>query len=142
MIVGTYSVPRVVEESICRSSKDYAFSEVGDYCFHNTTLTPNIPFEEAAVSPESIDASIFLNGKDSALNIAGTIECQNFITAKYIGRAPLEFYGPPTQMGREFVMVCEGGIPEYRKIHVGTEEAIRGFNRDANTNEIKPKEGA
>jgi hypothetical protein len=31
MIIGTFSVLKVVEESVCRNTEDYGFSEIGDY---------------------------------------------------------------------------------------------------------------
>ena len=139
MIIGTFSVPRVVEESVCRSSMDYQFSEIGDYKIHSTGLMPNIPFEEAAVVPETIDGSIFMNDSAFRLSFDPTINCQNFLTTKYVGRAPLEFYGPPTKMGREFTLICKGGDPAYAARVFGTEDAIRGFNRNANENTMLPK---
>lgn len=142
MIIGTFSVPRVVEESVCRNSMDYQFSEIGDYKIHSTGLMPNIPFEEAAITPESIDTSIFMNGSDCQLSFDPMVNCQNFLTTKYVGRAPLEFYGPPTKMGREFVLICKSGDPAYASRVFGTEDAIKGYNRNANENTILPKGGA
>lgn len=139
MIIGTASVPRVVEESTCRSSMDYEFSEIGDYFIHSTTLMPNIPFEEGLITPEQIDSSIFINNDSTKLSFDSTIECQNYLTTKYVGRAPLEFYGPKTKMGREFVLICKDGDPSYSKRVFGTEDAIRGYNRNANENVMMPK---
>ena len=67
-----------------------------------------------------------------------TIMTQNFFTAKYVGRAPLEFYGPKTQMGREFLLVCRNGHTDYNSRIFGTEDAVRGYNRDANENVMNP----
>jgi hypothetical protein len=139
MIIGTFSVPRVVEECICRSSKEYEFSEVGDYKIHSTTLMPNIKFEEAEILSESIDTSIFINDEDTKLEIEETIKCQNFLTTNYVGRAPLEFYGPKTKMGREFVLICRDGDPTYKSRVFGTEDAIRGYNRNSTHNFVHPK---
>ena len=139
MIIGTFSVPRVIQESACRSSMDYQFSEIGDYFIHSTALMPNIPFEKAAVSPEQIDSSIFINDNESSLSFESSINCQNYLTAKYIGRAPLEFYGPKTKMGREFVLKCKDGDPSYSSRAFGTEDAIRGYNRNANENTVLPR---
>ena len=136
MLHGTYSVPRVVEESVCRTSKDYKFTDVGIYKVHSNALMPNISFEEEAILPYEIDSSIFINDEETKLEFEETINCQNFLTARYIGRAPLEFYDGKndTKMGRQFVMICRGGNPsaEYRVF--GTEDAIRGYNRNASEN--------
>lgn len=142
MIIGTFSVPRIIEECVCRSSKDYQFSEIGDYFVHSTALTPNIPFEEAVIIPEQINSSIFLNSDDTKLNFDSSIKCQNYLTTKYVGRAPLEFYGPKTKMGREFTLLCKGGDPSYKSRVFGTEDAIRGYNRNANENTFLIKEDA
>lgn len=143
MLHGTYSVSRVVEESICRTSKDYKFTDVGIYKVHSVALMPNIPFEEQAVLPYEVDSSIFLNDDETKLEFEENIECQNYITARYIGRAPLEYYDGKndTKMGRQFVMICRGGNPnpEYRVF--GTEDAIRGYNRNANENVQLPGGG-
>ena len=138
MIIGTYSIPPAIEESTCRSADDYEFSDVGDFKFHSVSILPNIPFERAAELPEYIDASIFANNSETKLNLDSTIKTQNYFTAKYVGRAPLEFYGPKTEMGREFIFRCQEGILLYKNFAVGTEDAIRGYNRDANENVINP----
>lgn len=140
MIIGTFSVPMVVPECICRNSLDYEFSEIGDYRVHATALMPNIPFEAAAVQPYDIDDSIFINDDETKLKFLRSVNCQNFLTTKYVGRAPLEFYGPKTKMGRQFVMVCRDGDPSYATRAFGTENAIRGYNRNANENVLLPKE--
>ena len=140
MIIGTFSVPRIVAESACRSSMDYQFSEIGDYKIHSTAIMPNIPFEEAAIHPEQVDVSIFMNDETSdKLSFDTNVQCQNFLTTKYIGRAPLEFYGPKTKMGREFTLICRDGDPAYASRVFGTEDAIRGYNRNANENTMLPK---
>ena len=141
-MIGTYSVPRVVEESVCRSSFDYQFSELGDYKVHSTTLMPNIPFEIGMISPETIDSSIFMNVGKHKLSFERTVNCQNYLTTKYVGRAPLEFYGPKTKMGREFSLVCKGGDPSYGSRVFGTEDAIKGYNKNANENTKLPKGSA
>jgi len=140
MIIGTFSVPQVVEESICRSSEDTRFSEIGDYKIHSSALLVNIPFEEAHIQPYEIDNSIFVNDEDTKLEFEPNINCQNFLTTSYVGRAPLEYYGPPTKMGREFVLICRKGDPSYKTRAFGTEAAIRGYNRDAHDNILLPRE--
>ena len=143
MIHGTYSVNRVIEESVCRSSKDYRFTEIGIYKIHSTSLMPNIPFEEASIQHKEIDKSIFINDDETKLDFENTIKCQNFLSTKFIGRAPLEWYqgDKMTKMGRQFLLICRNGNPneEYRVF--GTEAAIRGYNRNANDNTILPGGG-
>lgn len=146
MIFGSYSIPRVVEESVCRSAKDYQFTDVGIYKVHANTLLPNIPFEEESIQPMEIDYSIFVNDEETMPIFNDVVYCQNFITARYIGRAPLEWYGNDddtknTKMGRQFVLMCRGGntAMEYRIF--GTEDAIRGYNRNANENVMMPGGG-
>ncbi len=142
MIIGTMSIPKVVEESICRIAKDYRLSDIGDYKIHSTSLMPNIPFEEAAVVPEPIDDSIFINDEETKLKFETKIKCQNFLTTHFVGRAPLEHYGGKTKLGREFLLVCREGDTAYKYRVFGTEAAIRGYNRDANELEQVPKEEA
>lgn len=134
MVFGTYSVPRVTEESVCRTVKDYRFTNVGIYKVHSTALMPNIDFEEEWNQKFPIDQSILINDEDTMPILNVNIECQNYLTARYIGRAPLEWYGKNqyTEMGREFVMICRNGntAAEYRMF--GTEDAVRGYNTNAN----------
>ena len=143
MIHGTFSVSRVIEESVCRTVKDYKFTDIGVYRIHSNALMPNIPFEEESKLPYDIDSSIFLNDEETKLEFEETVECQNYLSAKYIGRAPLEWYDgkTDTKMGRQFIMICRGGNPgaEYRVF--GTEDAIRGYNRNANENVLLPGGG-
>lgn len=136
MIHGTASVRRVVEESTCRSSEDYRFTDIGVYKIHSTSLMPIIPFEKASVYKEDIDDSIFVNDKQTKPYFEKFIYCQNFLSTRYVGRAPLEYYTVDdyTLMGREFLLICREGVPtaDYRVF--GTEDAIRGYNRNANEN--------
>lgn len=143
MLHGTYSVPRVTEESVCRSSQDYRFTELGVYKIHSTALMPNIPFAEAAVLPYEIDDSIFINDEETKLDFEPNIQCQNFLTTRYIGRAPLEWYNgnEKTKMGRQFVMICRNGNPSEEFRVFGTENAVRGYNRNANENVALPGGG-
>ena len=133
MLNGTYSVERVVEESTCRSTKDYQFTEVGVYQIHSVALMPNIPFGASAVNPQTIDSTIFLNAEETKLSIPSQIKTQNFLTTRYIGHAPLEFYnaGEKTKMGRQFTLICKNGIPTEKYRSFGTESVIRGYNRSA-----------
>ena len=141
MISGTASVPNISnKESICRSSRDYYFSEIGDYKIHSTTLMPNIPFEEDKVWPEPIDKSLFINDEETKPEFESQIKCQNFMTVKYVGRAPLEYYGPMTKMGREFILVCRDYEPRYQQMVFGTESSIHSYNREANDNFYYPND--
>lgn len=136
MIHGTYSIPRVQEESICRTAKDYRFTEIGIYKVHANALLPNIPFEEESNQPYEIDGSLFMNDEETMIDFENDIECQNYLTTKFIGRAPLEWYDKDqtTKMGRQFLMVCKGGNPNAAYRVFGTEDAIRGYNRNASEN--------
>lgn len=146
MIHGTYTVPRVVEESYCRPSLDYNFSELGDYKIHSTSLCPNIPFDYAEELPYEIDESIFLNYDETELEFDDDTYIQNYLTTRYIGRAPLEFYtdignpriANPTRKDRQFILICRGGDPSYSFRVFGTEDAIRGYNRNANESVLYP----
>lgn len=143
MITGTYSVGRVTEKSVCRSSSDYRFTEIGIYKIHSTALMPNIPFGEASVEAQSVDNSIFLNSGDNKLNFHSSVKCQNFLSTRYIGRAPLEWYSGSqmTKRGRQFVLVCKEGNPNASYRVFGTEGAIDGYNRNANENVSLPGGG-
>ena len=139
MITGSLSIPKVVEESVCRTTKDYELSEVGDYEIYAHVLMPNIEFGESKKDKESINSSIFINDGTTKLQLASTVECQNYLTTYYVGRAPLEFYGPKTKKGREFLLICKNGETDYEFRVFGTESAIRGWNRNANENFIYKK---
>jgi hypothetical protein len=139
MIIGTFGVARFIEESVCRNTEDYEFSEIGDYKIHSTTIMPLIPFEESKIEPYQIDSSIFINDEETKLEFEKSVKCQNFLTTNYSGRAPLEFYGPKTKMGREFLLLLRDGNPNYSSRIFGTEDSIRGYNRNANENIKVPK---
>lgn len=143
MITGVCNIPRVVEESICRSSKDYRFTELGVYKVHSTALMPEIPFEEASIISRRIDKGVFVNDDETMPTFNPTIKTQNFLSTRYVGRAPLEWYdnGEVTKMGRQFLMVCRGGNPNKEYRIFGTEAAIRGYNRSANDNVKLPGGG-
>ncbi len=146
MIMGTYNIPRVVRESICRIVKDYFLTEEGDYRIHSTTLMPLIPFptcdEDADPYLEDIDDSIFLNDKDTKLIIKKQIYVQWYLTTYYQGRAPLEYYGPPTLRGRQFTLICHDCNPGYNERRFGTKDTMRGYSNNANQNEIYHKSKA
>ena len=133
MISGAMHIPRVQEESICRTSKDYRFTDVGVYKIHSTSLMANIPFGEAAETKEPIDPTIFINDKETKLKIKTSIKTQNYLSTFYVGRAPLEFYSGKgvTKMGREFVLLCRQGNPNADWRVFGTETAIHGYNKNA-----------
>lgn len=139
MIIGTASVPGIEEESVCRLTQPTMLTEVGDYQFASNAFMAGIPFEESKIVPEEIDSSIFMNSQGTELSFDSTVLTQNFVTAKYIGRAPLEYYGEPTEVGREFTMICKDGLALYGNLVVGTQSAIEGYNKDANDNEMVPK---
>lgn len=144
MIYGTYSIPKVVQESVCRSAKKYQFTNTGIYKIHATTLMPNITFEEAKVTPQSIDETIFVNSKkETPLDFESNIDTQNFLTTRYVGRAPLEWYdnGETTEIGRQFVLICKDGNPSESNRVFGTEDAIAGYNIDAADNNKLPGGG-
>lgn len=143
MLNGTYGLPRVVEESVCRSSKDYRFTDIGVYKIHSNALMPDIPFDEATNKLSNIELSIFDNDKDSMIDLPLCIETQNYLTTKYIGRAPLEWYqgDKKTKKGRQFILLCRGGNPSVSFRVFGTEDAIRGYNMNANENISFPDGG-
>jgi len=136
MINGTYHTKNAVVESICRTSKDYRFTDIGVYKIHSNVLMPEIPFEEARIDIESIDSSVFANDESTKPIVNRTIKEQNYLSTKYIGRAPLEFYqgNNKTKMGRQFILLCREGITDSDYRVFGTEAAIRGYNKNANEN--------
>lgn len=143
MITGVCPLFNIPEESVCRTSKDYRFTELGLYKIHSTVLMSNIDFEEAKETPEEIDDSIFINDEETKPEFEKTIDCQNYITTRYIGRAPLEWYqgDDKTKLGRQFLLVCREGrcIASYRVF--GTEDAVHGYNRSSNENVFLPDGG-
>ena len=132
MISGTFTVPRVQEETICRNATKYKFISVGDYKIHCTSMMPLIPFEEAVETPDMIDKSLFINDSETKLDFPSTIKTQNYITTKYIGLAPLRDYEPSeyTERGHEFTLKCRGGNPNYKFRTFGTPNMIHGYNID------------
>lgn len=134
MMSGTYSLPKVTEEMVCRNTKDYYFVEVGLYQIHSTTIMTYIPFGESNKWKEKIEDTIFVNDEETKPQFDDELELQNFLTTKYVGRAPLEWYEPglKTKIGRKFVLVCSEGIPMARYRYFGTESAVHSFNRGAN----------
>ena len=139
MIIGTYSVPRVVEESVCKITEDYYLSEIGDYKVYSAALMPLIQFEDSAITKQQIDGSVFVNDRETKLTFDQQIDCQNFLTTKYIGRAPLEFYGPKTKKGREFIMICRDGDPSYKNRTFGSSDAMAGVNRNVSESVSLPR---
>ena len=137
MILGSRFIQRVIDDSYCKSSEDYYFTEVGDYKIHCASLMPMIKFEEAEENTMKIDSSIF-NNKEK-LHFKQTIKTQNYLTARFVGRAPLKFYGPKTKFGEQFILICKNNNPSYKMRYFGTEDAIRGFNREANDSFILSK---
>lgn len=126
MIYGTTSVPRVVEESTCRSCAAYSYDAITDYAIHATTLMPEIPFGAMSNMPQEIDSTIFVNDKETKPIFPTSTGTQNYLTTKYIGIIP---YGSqPT--GTEFMLKCWYGntTKEFRVF--GTESGIRGYNID------------
>lgn len=132
MILGRVKIPGVVQRSRCRTSEDYKLTTIGDYKIHSTALMPKIPFEKARETVETIDSTIFVNSDDTKLTFSRSLKVQNYLTTRYVGRAPLEFYGPATKMGREFVLVCPDGDSSYRGRYFGTEGSVGGYNASAN----------
>lgn len=139
MIIGARSIPRVINESFCKLSKDSYLTEVGDYKIFSDALMPQFDFDEADENYEEIDKSIFINDKKHKLSLKRQIKVQNYLTTRYIGRAPYKFYGSPTKMGEQFILICRDNNPSYNTRYFGTEDAIRGFNRNANDSYIYPK---
>lgn len=134
MLSGTYSTIDIEEESACRTTKDYLITEIGLYQIHANILMNEIPFSESQIVSEPIDTSIFINDSETKPSISSSINTQNYLTTRYVGRAPLEWYsqGEYTAMGRQFILICRHGMctPKYR--YFGTEDAIYAVNRNVN----------
>lgn len=130
MLNGTFVLRRVVEESLCRSTKKYRFINPTVYKIHSTSLMPNIPFGEAQIQPQSIDKSIFVNDNDTKLDFPNTINCQNFLSTQYIGRLPYKEYAPGeySPIGTEFTLLCRNGNPNAKYRTFGTEDAMQGYS--------------
>ena len=139
MIIGAMNIPRVIERSHCRSSEDTFFTTQGDYKIHSTALMANIPFEKASIIVDGVDKSIFINADDTKLTFSSTVRVQNFLTTRYVGRAPLTYYGPKTKMGHKFLLICPNGSPLYKERYFGTAGAIGGNNPNANEQITQPR---
>ena len=135
MLSGTYQLPKVKTESMCRITKDYWMTEVGLYQIHSMILMTYIPFEESKKWKEPIEKdSVFINDEETMPFFEEQLELQNYLTTRYVGRAPLEWAEPDlkTKMGRRFILVCLEGIPLERYRYFGTESAVHNTNRNAN----------
>ena len=139
MIVGSTHIPRTVERSYCRSSEDTYFTKIADYKIHSTALMTNIPFGEAEIVIDGLDSSVFINAEETKLTFSSTIRVQNYLTTRYIGRAPLTYYGPKTKKGHRFWLICPDGNPTYRERYFGTEGAIGVNNPNANEQVTQPR---
>ena len=133
MLSGSYKIPQIPEESICRTSEEYRFTDVGIYKIHANSLMSNIPFEKAKETKDIIDSEIFINNKKTKPKFKKTIKVQNYLSTFYVGRCPLEFYSgkKKTEIGRQFMLLCREGDPKENYRVFGTETAIRGFNKNA-----------
>ena len=129
MIIGTYSIPRVTEESACRSSQAYQYTEIMQCKIHSVALTPNIPFGAPLSSPYPVDSSIFINGDDCKLSLPSVVNCQNYLTTKFVGVLPYEDYsdGHFTPMGTEFVLMCRNGNPNSDYRAFGSADGVHGY---------------
>lgn len=130
MIFGTFSVPRLVEESKCRSCEKYQFTTIRKHKIHSTTLTPNIKFGAPLITNEPIDSSIFVNDDETCkLSFPTTVSCQNYLTTKFVGVLPLEDYsdGHFTSAGTEFTLVCRNGNPNDTYRVFGTLDGVHGY---------------
>ena len=139
MIIGAVNVTGVEGDYICKNVEAEFFTDVGDFCIWSNGLMPNIPFGEKAITPSNIDKNFFLNA--STLSFPSQINTQNFKTAKYVGRAPLEYYGDPTEIGREFLLHVGNEIAKYNneELVFGTQDAMSSYNKNASDMEAKPK---
>jgi len=136
-------IKRVAEESWCRASQEYRFTDVGVYKIHSTSLMPFIPFETAKKDKEEIDETIFINDKETKLTLNKQIDTQNYLETRYVGRAPLTNYSKSskTPEGEKFLLKCYGGNPNSDFRVFGTEDAIRGYNKEASENKLLPEAG-
>ena len=134
MLSGTYDIPKVQEESTCRTTKDYHMTELGIYQIHSNALMSEIPFEESKVIPEEIDDTFLINDDETKPDFETTLDMQNYITARYVGRAQMEWYDKDeyTKMGRQFILVCRKNMCTFNYRYFGTEDAIHDNNRNAN----------
>ena len=142
MISGTYDVKRVEEYTVCRSSLKYQFTEIGLYKIHSISLMPRIPFSKAKNTNKKVDKTIFTNDEETKLyNVQTKIGTQNYLTTRFIGRAPLYHYnaGEFTELGHQFILRCRNGNPNEIYRSFGTEAAISGYNKSANDNDYLPE---
>lgn len=142
MITGSRHVSGVVEESYCKNIEISYFMEVGDYKIYSPALMPALNTSSLIAPlkwPAVIDPTIFKNSLKTKLFFKLTTKVQNYLTTRYIGRAPLKFYGTPTLPGTQFILVCKNGNPSYKTRYFGTEDAIHGFNRNANESFVYSK---
>lgn len=142
MISGTYNVNRVEEYTVCRSSLKYQFVEIGLYKIHSISLMPRITFGKAKNVNKKVDKTIFVNDEETKLyNVQTKIETQNYLTTRFVGRAPLYHYnkGEFTELGHQFILRCRDGNPNEIYRSFGTEAAIAGYNKSANDNDYLPE---
>ena len=62
-------------------------------------------FEEATETTQPINGGIVINAPACRLHLGSSLRVKNYIMATYVGRIPLEFYGPKTPKGERFKLV-------------------------------------
>lgn len=117
MVHGTYTVKRVIERSVCYTCEDYRLDKHDMFKIYSGALMPDIG---GGIPPkiinESVDGSMIKNGGSN-----GSIPCQNYIMAKYVGPLPpadeIDQYADPdykTPKGTKFILTCDEGNPNVR----------------------------
>lgn len=133
MLTGMAFCNSAPDRTVCRTVEDYYMTIVGDYKVHATSVMSEIQYNNPRNLPESISSTIFINDASTKLSFPGTVATQNYLTTRYLGRAPLEYYGPKTPAGRDqFYLFFENGFTDYKWRKFGTDGSSRGNNVTAN----------
>lgn len=115
MLTGTMPTEHFPNVTECQGSEDVFYTKHTKYkifpCVFLTNLSGSKPsssstkFEKATTQSQDINAGIFINDKSCPLNLRSSVKTRNYITARYTGKIPMEFYGPKTGAGEHFKLV-------------------------------------
>lgn len=118
MVHGTYSVKRVITQSICILAEDARLERFKSYKIYAPALMPFVEHGNPKITQEDIDTTII----KSDTKMSQTIKTQNYITAIYMGTDPptrekwdyRKNSKYKTKKGTKFILTCSNGNPHDR----------------------------
>lgn len=143
MLTGKMPLELFPKKCECMSSKDEFFTEHKKYKIFPMTFLVNgngskpaaaeTKFEEGRVSSQNINAGILINDPSCKLICGSSVKTTNYIEATYVGRIPLDFYGPKTKKGERFKLVIDNNNLDIRTFAKDDDLSLNTKSRDKNT---------